>query len=94
MVCTDACKRGLSGVLIQEGKVVCYESQKLNEHKKNYVIHDLELAMIIYALKMRRHYLLGKHFILISDYNGFRYLFGQSNLNSRQARWLVMISDF
>jgi hypothetical protein len=47
VVCTDACKRGLGGVLMQEGQVVCYESRKLNEHEQNYVTHDLELAVII-----------------------------------------------
>ena len=26
LVCTDACKEGLEGVLMQEGSVVCYES--------------------------------------------------------------------
>jgi len=35
-VCTYSCKRGLGGVLMQDGHVVCYESQKLNEHEKNY----------------------------------------------------------
>jgi hypothetical protein len=32
LVCTDACKEGLGGVLMQEGCVICYESRKLNEH--------------------------------------------------------------
>jgi hypothetical protein len=59
LVCTDACKEGLGGVLMQEGQVVCYESQKLNEHEKKYATHDLELAAIVHALKMWRHYLLG-----------------------------------
>jgi hypothetical protein len=44
LVCTDACKEGLGGVLMQEGHVICYESRKLNEHEINYVTHDLELA--------------------------------------------------
>jgi hypothetical protein len=60
LVCTDACKEGLGGVLMKEGKVICYESQKLNEHEVNYVTHDLELAAIVHALKMWRHYLLGR----------------------------------
>jgi len=51
VVCTDACKRGLGGVLMQEGQVMYYESQKLNEHEHKYPKHDLELAMIIHALK-------------------------------------------
>jgi hypothetical protein len=41
LVCTDACKEGLGGVLMQEGKVICYEFRKLNEHEVNYVTHDL-----------------------------------------------------
>lgn len=52
VVHTDACKRGLAGVLMQDGKVVFYESQKLNEHEKNHTMHDLELAVIIHAFRM------------------------------------------
>ena len=63
MVCTDASKEGLGGVLTQECHVICYESRKLKEHEKNYVVHDLELATIIHALKIQRHYLIGKKFL-------------------------------
>jgi len=75
VVCIDACKRGLGGVLMQDGQVVCYESRKLNEHDKKYPTHDIELATIIHALKMWRHYLLGRRFVLMSDHIGFRYFF-------------------
>jgi len=66
----------------------------LNEHEQNYVTHDHELATIIHALKMWRHYLLGRIFILMSDHSGLRYLFDQPNMNARQARWLATISEF
>lgn len=79
---------------MQEGHVVCYESQKSNDHKKNYTTHDLELAVIIHDLKMWRHYLLGRRFILMSDHSGLSYLFDQRDLNEKQARWLAMISEF
>ena len=55
---------------MQNGQVICYESQKLNEHEKNYLTHDIELAVIIHALKMWRHYLLGKRFTLMRDHSG------------------------
>jgi len=55
--------------------VVCYESHKLNEHENKYLTHDLELAVIIHALKMWRCYLLGRRFVLMSDHIGLRYLF-------------------
>jgi hypothetical protein len=94
LVCTDACKEGLEGVLMQGGSVVCYESQKLNEHEVNYVTHDLELAAIVHALKMLRHYLLGRKFVLMTDHCGLRYLFDQPKLNARQARWMALLSEF
>ena len=94
VVCIDACKRGLVGVLMLDGQVVCYESRKLSEHKQNYMTHDLELAVIIHALKMWRHYLLDRRFILMSDHIGLRYLFDQLNLNVRKDRWLATISEF
>lgn len=94
IVCTDACKRGLGGVLMQDGHVVCYETWKLNEHEQNYLTHDLKLEVIIHALNVWRHYLLGGWFVLTSDHIGLRYLFDQLNLNARKARWLALISEF
>jgi hypothetical protein len=64
IVCIDACKEGLGGVLSQNGFVVCYESRKLKEHERNYATHDLELEFIVHALKMWRNYLMGKRFNL------------------------------
>eukprot|EP00253_Pinus_taeda_P035105 PITA_35105 len=66
----------------------------MNEHEHNYLTHDLELEAVIHVLKMWMHYLLGKRFVLMSDHSGLRYMFDQLNLNSRQARWLAMISEF
>ena len=70
LVCTNACKIGLGGLLMQEGQVVCYKSKNLNEHKHNYVNCDVELAVIIHALKMWRHYLLGRRFALMRKHSG------------------------
>ena len=62
--------------------------------RKNYAAHDLELAAIVHALKMWRHYLMGRKFELRTDHHGLKYLFDQPNLNARQARWLELISEF
>lgn len=43
---------------------------------------------------MWRHYLLGKRFVFMSDHSGLRYLFDQTNLNSKKAIWLSTISEF
>ncbi|XP_058766746.1 uncharacterized protein LOC131640358 [Vicia villosa] len=61
----DASKRGLGGVLMQDGKVVAYASRQLKSHEENYPTHDLELAAIVFALKVWRHYLYGVHFEIL-----------------------------
>lgn len=93
LVCTNAYKKGLCGVLMHEGQVVYYESMKLNEHEVNYVTHDLEIDSIIRALNMWRHYLLGKKFTLVIDHSGLKYLFKQTKLNTRKAICLTIHSE-
>ena len=59
-----------------------------------YVVHDLELAAMVHALKMWLHYLLEKKFLLLTDNTCVKILFTQSGLNARQARCLAFLSDF
>ena len=93
MVCTDACGQGLGGVLKQDKHVICHGSRKL-EHEKNYATHDIELATIVHALKMWRHYWMGKRFELRTNHCGLKYLFDQRTLNSREAIWLEFLCEF
>ena len=79
---------------MQDNHVICYESRKLKEHEKNYATHDLELAAIVHALKMWRHYFMGRIFGLRTDHCGLKYLFDQPTLNARQARWLEFLCEF
>ncbi len=53
---------------MQEGKVIAYESKKLNNAKVNYLVHVKELLAIIHALKVWRHYLLGSEFKIEIDH--------------------------
>jgi len=86
IVCTDACNGGLGGVLSQNGYVVWYESRKLKEHERHYENHDLELVALVNAVKMWRHYLMGKIFELRTYHNGLKYLFDQPIMNSRKRK--------
>ncbi|KAA0036879.1 ty3-gypsy retrotransposon protein [Cucumis melo var. makuwa] len=60
VIYSDASKKGLGCVLMQQGKVVAYASRQLKSHEQNYPTHDLELAAVVFALKIWRHYLYGK----------------------------------
>jgi hypothetical protein len=60
----------------------------------NYPTHDLELAAVVHALKIWRHYLMGNRCKLFMDHKSLKYIFTQSNLNLRQRRWLELIKDY
>jgi len=75
VVYCDASKMGIGGMLIQQGQVVAYASRQLKIHERNYPTHDLELAAIVFALKLWRHYLYGSKFAVFSDHKSLRYLF-------------------
>jgi hypothetical protein len=57
----DAFGIGLGCVLMQDNRVIAYASRALRPHEQNYPTHDLELAAVVHALKMWRHYLMGTH---------------------------------
>lgn len=92
-VCTDACKEGFGGVLMQEGQVIFYASEKLNENEMIYLTHDLELASIIHALKMWRHRLLGRKFTLMTDHIRLNYIFEKPKLSAIWEIWLSILSE-
>ena len=59
MVYNDASRQGLGYVLMQNDRVIAYASRQLKKHEENYPTHDLELATVVFALKIWRHYLYG-----------------------------------
>ena len=79
---------------MQDNHVICYESRKLKEHEKNHATHHIELAAIVHAFKMWRHYLMGRIFELRTDHYGLKYLFVYPTLNARQVRWLEFLCEF
>jgi hypothetical protein len=85
---------GLGCVLMQEGRVIAYASRQLRRHEEHYPTHDLELAAVVHALKIWRHYLLGNICHLYTGHKSLKYIFTQSELNMRQKRWLELIKDY
>jgi hypothetical protein len=90
----DASRTGLGCVLMQDGSAIAYASRQLKKHKVNYLTHDLELATVLHALKIWRHYLLGNKVHIFTDHKSLRYIFTQPELNLRQRRWLELIKDY
>ena len=85
---------GLGCVLMQACKVIVYASRQLKVHEKNYPTHDLELATVVFALKLWRNYLYGLHVDMFTNHKILQYVCTQRELNLRQRRWLELLKDY
>ena len=89
IVTIDASDFAMSAVLQvwDDGEhFVAYESRKMNAAEMNYPTHERELLAVINALRVWRHYLLGKPFKIFANHHSLKYLMTQPNLSKRQAR--------
>ncbi|WZY70984.1 hypothetical protein YC2023_003224 [Brassica napus] len=94
VVYTDASITGLGCVLTQHGKVIAYASRQLRKHEGNYPTHDLEMAAVVFALKIWRSYLYGAKVQILTDHKSLKYIFTQPELNLRQRRWMEFVADY
>ena len=79
---------------MQDGRVIAYASRQLKKHEQNYPTHDLDLAAVVFALKIWRHYLYGVPYQIFTDHKSLQYIFTQKELNLRRHRWLELIKDY
>jgi hypothetical protein len=94
VVYSDASIKGLGCVLVQHGRVIAYASKQLKPHEVNYLVHDLELAAVVFALRIWRHYLYVAQIQIFTDHKSLKYLMSQKELNMRQRRWMELIKDY
>jgi hypothetical protein len=79
---------------MQNNRVIAYASRAFRTHEQNYPTHDLELAAVIHALKIWRHYLMGTKCNIYTYHKSLKYIFTQADLNMRQRRWLELIKNY
>ncbi|GKC07254.1 putative reverse transcriptase domain-containing protein [Tanacetum coccineum] len=77
----DASHKGLGVVLMQNDKVIAYASRQLKIHEKNYTTHDLELGVVVFALKIWRHYLYGIKCTVFTYHKSLQHILDQKELN-------------
>ena len=66
----------------------------MKNHEQNYPTHDMELAVVVFALNIWRHYLYGEKFEMYSHHKSLKYTFKQRDLNLRQRRWMEFLEDY
>ena len=95
---TDACDFGIGAVLsqVQQGqeRVISYASRCLNKHEKKYCATRKEMLALVYFVKIFRHYLLGKRFIVRTDHQALIWLQTFKEPAGQIARWQEQLQEF
>ncbi|XP_069146040.1 uncharacterized protein [Solanum lycopersicum] len=74
--------------------VVADASRQLMAHEKNFQTHDLELAVVVFALKIWRNYLYGVQVEMFIDHKSLQYMFTHKEFNLYHRRWLEFLNDY
>lgn len=77
----DASLYGLGAVLIQYRNVISYTLSQLRPHEKNYLTHDVDLATVVFILKIERQNHYGVKCGVLTDHHTLQYVVTQKNLN-------------
>ena len=84
IIYSDASRKGLGCMLMEHGKVIAYASRQLKNYEQNYPTYDLEMAAVVFALKIWRHYLFGEMCEIYTNHKSLKYFFTKKELNMRQ----------
>ncbi|MCO5555239.1 hypothetical protein L7F22_008783 [Adiantum nelumboides] len=90
----DACGSSIGAILMQEGRVVAYESRILQGPEKTMQVYEKEQQAVIHALLSWKHYLLGADFVVQTDHQTLRYFLTQAKLSEKHMRWANILSMF
>ena len=91
---TDASSTAIGAILLQDGRLIAFESKKLNRARQNYSSYERELFAIVHALKQWRHYLYGASFEVVFDHESIKWFTNQTDLKGRKARWAEFLQEF
>ncbi|KAH0678812.1 hypothetical protein KY284_019897 [Solanum tuberosum] len=94
VVYCDASHSSLGAVLMHDKNVIADASRQLKVHVRNYPTHYLELAAVVFALKIWRHYLYGVKCEVFTDHHSLQHVFTQKDLHLRERRWIELFKDY
>lgn len=87
----DTSRVRLGCVFMKNRRVIAYSSRKLRDQKTNYPTHNLDLAVVVFSLKIWRHYLYDVYVNVLIDHKCLKYLFSKWELNVLQRMWLDLL---
>ncbi|WVZ19621.1 hypothetical protein V8G54_006943 [Vigna mungo] len=91
---TDASGKGLGAVLLQAGRPLAFWSQALSSRAQNKSVYERELMALVQAVRKWKHYLMGSHFIILTDQRSLKFLTDQRLLTEEQFKWASKLIGF
>ena len=91
---TEASDRALSGVLVQEGHPIAFESGKLDAVEKRHETQEKKMTAVIHCLEIWKHYLIGMRFVVVTKNVANTFFKTQKKLTAKQARWQEFLANF
>ncbi|WVY96197.1 hypothetical protein V8G54_028348 [Vigna mungo] len=84
---TDASSKELGAALLQEGRPLAFWSQALSDRGQQKSVYERELMAIVLAVQKWKHYLMGSHFLIVTDQKSLKFLTDQRLLTEQQFKW-------
>jgi hypothetical protein len=91
---TDGTDNAIGAILYKNGKLITFESKKLDLTQRRYSVHENELFAVIYARRTWRHYLYRNRFVVTTDHQSLNYFYDQQDVTNCKARWADLIQEF
>ncbi len=91
---SDASDFAIRGVIVQDGRLVAFESKKLSETERRWLTHEKEMWAVIHYLKTWGHYIGSKNVVVWTDNVTLKYFATQPKLSSKQIRWQNTLALF
>nr|GEZ76218.1 retrotransposon protein, putative, Ty3-gypsy subclass [Tanacetum cinerariifolium] len=71
-----------------------YYRRFIEVHEENYTTYDLESKVVVFALRLRRHYLYGTKCVVFTNHKSLQFNLNRKEMNLRQRRWIKLLSDY
>ncbi|MCO5590862.1 hypothetical protein L7F22_044837 [Adiantum nelumboides] len=93
-VITDASDRASGGVLMQNDRVIAFDSHKFSAIQMRYPVYYKEFLAIVHVYQTWKHYLIGADSVVRTNHQSLTYIFTQPVMNPRQGRWVEFLANF
>ncbi|RWS24681.1 hypothetical protein B4U80_10857 [Leptotrombidium deliense] len=99
LLSTDASGFGIGAILShvfndKSERVIAYASRSLDDNEKKYGVTEKECLAIVWAILHFRHYLLGRHFTVVTDHHPLCWLHSTQYVSARLTRWIMKLMEF